>query len=114
MGGNLLSVEAAVLNEDFVCPRSRNNHARYINSRHIALQCHRVAHGPALICRKLDSHRTQKVIIRVISRHGEDEIVLQTKFALRRLDQNMIGIDLGSRAMKAYPTSTMFGPPFNA
>src|SRR5947207_3287696 len=97
MGSDLLSVEAAVLNEDFVCPRSRNNYPRHIDSGDIALQCYRIAHGPALICRKLDSHRTQKVIIGVISRHGEDEIVLQTKFALRRLDQNMIAIDLGDR-----------------
>src|SRR5437588_243660 len=96
MGSDLLSVEAAVLNEDFVCPRSRNNYPRHIDSGDIALQCYRIAHGPALICRKLDSHRTQKVIIGVISRHGEDEIVLQTKFALRRLDQNMIGIDLAN------------------
>src|SRR5437868_4438003 len=113
MGGNELSVAAAVLNEDFVCSRSRNNHARYINSLHIALQCHQVAQGPALICRKLDSHRTEKVIIRVISRHGEDEIVLQTKFALRRLDQNMIGIDLGDRAVEVCRDFPIFDPIFN-
>ncbi len=113
MGSDLLSVEAAVLNEDFVCPRSRNNYPSHIDSGDIALQRHRIANRAALICRKLDSHRTQKVIIGVISRHGEDEIVLQPNFALRRLDQNLIGIDLGDRAVEVCRDFPIFDPIFN-
>src|SRR5437879_12467159 len=94
MGSDLLYVEAAVLNEDFVCPRSRNNYPSHIDSGDIALQRHRIANRAALICRKLDSHRTQKVIIGVISRHGEDEIVLQTNFAVRPREQTVIQSEL--------------------
>src|SRR5579864_1215446 len=37
MRGDLLAVEAAILDEDFIRPRSRNNHSGHIDSRHIAL-----------------------------------------------------------------------------
>src|SRR5581483_5632657 len=54
---DLLSVESAVLNKNFVCSRSGDDHSSDVDSRNIAFQCYGIAHRAALLRRKLNAHR---------------------------------------------------------
>src|SRR6266481_9162452 len=85
MRRNLLPVEAPVLNEYLIRPRSRHNHSRHINSRHVTLQRDRIADRTALLLGKFNSRRPQKVIIRMIPSQREDKIILDADLAVRRL-----------------------------
>src|SRR5258708_2478064 len=91
--GDLLAVEAAVLNENFVGAGAGNNYACHIYSGDIAFERHRIADRTALIFGKLDAHAAQEVIVRVVANQGHDEVVLQAHVAARCDDDNMVHSD---------------------
>src|SRR5580700_11531041 len=64
---DLLAVEAAIFDEDFVGARACHNHARHVNSANIAFERHRIAHRTALLLRQFNPHTAQKIVVRVVT-----------------------------------------------
>src|SRR3954466_4716514 len=80
---NQVPVKSSVLDEDFIRTRARDDHARNINTRHIALQRFRIAHRTTLIFRQLNPNPAQERVVRMVSNQRKDEIVLQHHLAFR-------------------------------
>src|ERR1700687_542310 len=81
MLGDVLAVEAAVLDKNLAGVGAGDDDARHINAGHVGLQRLRVDDGAARVERKLHAEAAQECIVRVVSGERKNEIVFQAHFA---------------------------------
>src|ERR1700685_2536982 len=75
--GNLLAMKAAVLDEDFVGTRPRDDHPSNVDSGDVAFERHWIADRTALLLRKFNAHAAQKIVVRVVANQSQHKVVLQ-------------------------------------
>src|SRR5579864_8413829 len=93
-------MKAPVLNKNFASPRACHNYTCYINSGYIALQRLRIAHRPAFFCGQFDSQALQEVVVGMVSRQRENEVVFQTDLSMRSIYQDVVRPDFYNLALE--------------
>src|SRR5208282_4384484 len=91
MSGDQFTVKAAILDENFVRPSSRDDHSRGVDSRNIRLQGFRIAAGAELLRREFDPDAAQEVVIRMVAGECKYKIVLQSNRPGRRSQDYAVG-----------------------
>src|SRR5271157_6147007 len=94
IGGDQLTVEASVLDEYLTGAHSRNDDSGEINPRNVALQGLRIDDGTLVgLATQLDAKPAEKFKIGMVSGQGEDVVVGQRDFSVRRVEHDVVQRD---------------------
>src|SRR5437588_3808735 len=100
VGRDLLAVETPVLDEDLSGLHAGNDNAGQINSGNVAFQGLQITYRPHLRRFKPNAYFPQKIEVRMVTRHGQNEIVLQDYLTCRTGKDNGRGCNRFYRRVK--------------
>ena len=96
-------METAVLDENLIGARARNDHSGKVKTRHIALQGLRIARRAAVWPFQPYAKGRQKIKVGMVPGQGKDKVILQSNGSLRREQLDRIFSRCWSRSSKSRP-----------
>src|ERR1700684_1377825 len=97
---DLTAVETAILNENFVGPRTSDDYSSEVETGYVALQRLRIAGRTAVHAFHADAERGQKIKVGMVSRQRKDVVLLQGNGSSERLQLDRVLRNGRNRARK--------------